>query len=101
MEGDIYIRKIEGIKNEIARRTEGIKTLREQKRNYELQLYKFMEASNKEKVGTITKKSIAPKDPVSRKKKTDMRKDTIDLLRKKGFSDPRGLWESIERLRKK
>lgn len=103
MEGEVYVEKIRKIKNELSRRNEDIKKLREQKKIYEGQLYNFMQKKGVEKVGDITKKSITPKEKnaVTKKKKTEQKADAIKYFREQGVPDPRGFWEQLERLKKK
>jgi len=94
---EAYRSEIESLKSEISRLREHMRRLTAQKKKAEHNLYNHMERTGLDKVGRITKKSIAPKNPPKpRKKKADKQRDAIQLFYETGIPDPEAFWDELQ-----
>lgn len=98
--GDSYVREIAGYTKELARLKKERDKWMANKKLAEKHLYEYMVQMNLERVGDITKKSIAPKDKQPRKPKSAKKRDAINLFHKIGVPDPDSFWREFERTQK-
>ncbi len=89
---DAYVREIQSLKAEIKRLNAHVKRLRDQKKEKEGHLYKYMVKNNLEKHNGITIKSIRPKEKIQRKTPTQKKEDAIKLFRNIGIPRPENFW---------
>jgi hypothetical protein len=72
--------------------------------NYESRLkeslHKWMDANNVDRQGKYTKKSLTPKQPVKRKPKKEVQRETCEYLRNVyGIDDPRTFINDIDQFK--
>ena len=90
---DSYIREIKSLRKEIKRLNGSLKVLRDQKTVVEGHLYRYMKKNGIEKIDGITINSIKPREErLPRKKKSEKKRDAIELFQEIGVSDPEQLW---------
>lgn len=98
--GDAYVREIQNYTQEIVRlKTERDKLIAKRKLA-ERHLYDFMVQMGVDRVGTVTKKSVTPKQPTHRKKLSDKKRDAIKLFYQIGAPDPEELYERFRQTQK-
>lgn len=90
---DGYIREIKSLRKEIKRLNGNLKVLRDQKTVVEGHLYRYMKKNGIEKIDGITINSIKPREErLPRKKKSEKKRDAIELFQEIGVNDPEALW---------
>ncbi len=94
---DGYVREIKSLRKEIKRLNGSLKVLRDQKNLAECHLYQYMKKNGIEKLDGITINSIRPRDEqLPRKKKSEKKRDAVELFQQIGVSDPEGLWVEFQ-----
>jgi len=94
---DGYVREIKSLRKEIKRLNGSLKLLRDQKNLAEGRLYNHMKKNGIEKTDGITIKSIIPREEkLPRKKKSEKKRDAIELFQEIGVSDPEALWVEFQ-----
>jgi len=96
MSSDGYVSEIESLNKEIKRLNARLKALREQRKKAQGHLYKYMEKNNMEKCGSITIKSVTPRQRKPRKPAKNKKADAINLFREIGVPDPIGFWAEFQ-----
>jgi len=92
-----YVHEILSLRKEIKRLNEHMKTLRDQKNLTEGRLYQYMNKNGIEKLDGITINSIKPRsEHLPRKKKSEKKRDAVELFQQIGVSDPEGLWTEFQ-----
>ena len=90
---DGYIHEIKSLRKEIKRLNGNLKGLRDQKTLAEDRLYKYMKQNGIDKLDGITISSIKPQsERLPRKKKSEKKRDGVELFKEIGVADPEGLW---------
>lgn len=99
--GMSYVREIESLDKEIKRLNAVLKGLREQKKRRQSDLYEYMVANNKDKVGKITKKRIEPKEAKPPRKQACQKKaEAIVLFEQAGIPNPQDFWQRFQSTQK-
>nr|QBK85424.1 MAG: uncharacterized protein LCMAC101_00110 [Marseillevirus LCMAC101] len=94
---DGYVHEIKSLRKEIKRLNEHMKTLRDQKNLAEDRLYQYMKKNGIEKLDGVTIGSIKPRsEHLPRKKKSEKKRDAVELFEQIGVSDPEGLWTEFQ-----
>jgi hypothetical protein len=97
---EAYVREITSLKSEIKRLNGSMKTLREQCREKQDLLYKYMTKNGIEKYQGITAKSIRPRNKIPRKPEKEKRKDAISLFEEAGITDPETFYQEFKATQK-
>ena len=98
---DGYIHEIKSLRKEIKRLNDHMRTLRDQKNITEGRLYQYMKKNGIEKLDGITINSIRPRsEHLPRKKKSEKRRDAVELFQQIGVSDPEALWAEFQATQK-
>ena len=88
-----YIREIKSLRKEIKRMNDHLKALRDQKKIAEDRLYRYMKKNDIEKLDGVTIKSIkSQNEKIPRKKKSEKKRDAIELFKEIGAADPERFW---------
>jgi len=94
---DGYVHEIKSLRNEIKRLNASLKVLRDQKNLAEGRLYQYMKKNGVEKLDGITINSIKPRsEQLPRKKKSEKKRDAVELFQQIGVSDPEALWADFQ-----
>ena len=91
-----YAREINSLNTEIKRLNGKLKSLREQKKKAESNLYYRMQRDGSQKIEGITIKSVTPKERKKRKPISQKKADAIDLFKEIGVTDPEDFWEEFQ-----
>ena len=91
-----YAKEINSLNTEIKRLNGKIKSLREQKKKAESNLYHRMQRDSSQKVEGITIKSVTPKERKKRKPISQKKADAIDLFKEIGVPNPEDFWEEFQ-----
>ena len=97
---DSYFRERQSIDAEIKRMNDRLKQLRQQKKEAETNMYKYMEANNMKNYKGIKIEKIKPKVPIKRKPEKDKKKDAVDLFRGAGLPQPENFYEEFKKTQK-
>ena len=98
---DGYVHEIKSLRKEIKRLNGSLKVLRDQKNLTEGRLYQYMKKNGIEKLDGITINSIRPhSEQLPRKKKSEKKRDAVELFQQIGVSDPEGLWVEFQATQK-
>ena len=98
---DGYVHEIKSLRKEIKRLNGSLKVLRDQKNLAECRLYQYMKKNGIEKLDGITINSIKPRDEqLPRKKKSEKKRDAVELFQQIGVTDPEGLWIEFQATQK-
>lgn len=89
------LNEIQDIAKEIKRMNLYLKTLRIRKKSLEGELYKFMHRENISVLQGIKREKIKP-EAVKRKKKSEKKRDAIELFRNIGIDDPEEFYRQFE-----
>ena len=99
---DAYIREINSLDQEIKRLNARLKILRNQKKDKQKLLYKYMIKNKLESYGGKTIASIRPRDTIHRKTEKQKKQEAIILLREAGIEDPESFYNEFkEKLKSK
>lgn len=91
-----YVYEIKSLRKEIKRLNDHLSVLRSQKRTAEGRLYNYMVKNNLNKYEGITLGSIKPNsEKFPRKRKSDKKRDAIQLFRDTGINDPETFWNQF------
>jgi hypothetical protein len=94
---DGYVHEIKSLRKEIKRLNASLKLLRDQKNLTEGRLYQYMKKNGVEKLDGITINSIKPRsEQLPRKKKSEKKKDAVELFQQIGVTDPEALWVEFQ-----
>lgn len=94
--GMSYVREIESLDKEIKRLNAVLKKLRDQRTERKKELYEYMTSHNKEKVGSIGIKKIAPRKPITRKPMKEKKADAMALFERVGIHNPTEFWAEFQ-----
>ena len=98
---DGYVHEIKSLRKEIKRINGSLKVLRDQKNLAEGRLYQYMKKNGIEKADGITINSIRPhSEQLPRKKKSEKKRDAVELFQQIGVSDPEALWVEFQATQK-
>jgi hypothetical protein len=97
---EAYTQEIKSINLEIKRSNTRLSTLREQRRQKQGFLYKYMVDNKLEKFEGITANSIKPRELNKRKPEGEKKKDAIELFRREGISDPESFYAKLKNTQK-
>ena len=91
-----YAREINSLNTEIKRLNGKLKSLREQKKKAESNLYYRMQRDGSQKIEGITIKSVTPKERKKRKPISQKKADAINLFKEIGVTDPEDFWDEFQ-----
>jgi hypothetical protein len=95
--GDACIRQIRDIDEALSRLNPQVRELREKKKAAQERLYKWMVSHHLETFEGVSRKKIAPRPKIVRKKEAEKKRDAIQLFQSVGVNDPGELWEEFKR----
>ena len=96
-EGHCYVYSIKGLTEEITIVNGRLKQLREERKQTEFKLLKWMERRDLETFEGFKKTKLIPKPSKARKKKKDKVKDAINLFREVGIPDPLTFYSEFQK----